>query len=101
MTSKLFKQNFDKIKWTGECARRNDARPKKQRARSRIEVIRDIDPYQSVIDGSVISSRREHREHLKRHNCVEIGSEDNVPTRPKSDPDIKPFIKRAMDLHGF
>jgi len=36
-------------------------------------IIGDIEPYRSTIDGSVIGSRSRHRAHLKEHNCVEIG----------------------------
>ena len=35
----------------------------------------DIKPYQSMIDGSTISSRSQHKRHLKRHGCVEVGNE--------------------------
>lgn len=35
----------------------------------------DIQPYRSQITGEIISSRSQHREHLKRHNCFEIGNE--------------------------
>ena len=35
----------------------------------------DIAPYQSMIDGSLITSRSAHREHLKKHNATEIGNE--------------------------
>ena len=38
-------------------------------------VMPDIAPYRSMIDGSMITSRREHREHLRRHGCVEVGNE--------------------------
>ena len=38
-------------------------------------IIRDIEPYKNMIDGKMITSRREHRELLKRHNCIEIGNE--------------------------
>lgn len=38
-------------------------------------VIKDIKPYKSMITGEIISSRSQHREHLKRHNCFEIGNE--------------------------
>ena len=39
-------------------------------------VIQDeIKPYKSMIDGRMISSRSEHRELLRRHNCVEVGNE--------------------------
>ena len=35
----------------------------------------DIKPYRSMIDGTLITSRSQHREHLARHNCVEVGNE--------------------------
>ena len=39
------------------------------------QVISDIDPYISQIDGSLITSRSKHRDHLKAHGCVEVGNE--------------------------
>lgn len=51
-------------------------------------VMPDIQPYTSMIDGSTITSRSHHREHLKRHGCVEIGNDSSV-TNPKPQP-IKP-----------
>lgn len=38
-------------------------------------VMGDIQPYKSMIDGSWITSRSQHREHLKAHGCQEIGNE--------------------------
>jgi len=38
-------------------------------------VMPDIAPYQSMIDGSLISSRSRHREHLRDNGCIEIGNE--------------------------
>lgn len=38
-------------------------------------VMPDIQPYQSMIDGSMISSRSQHRAHLKAHGCIEVGNE--------------------------
>jgi hypothetical protein len=35
----------------------------------------DIQPYRSQIDGSMITSRSQHRAHLKAHGCIEIGNE--------------------------
>ena len=35
----------------------------------------DIKPYQSMIDGSMITSRSRHREHLQAHGCIEVGNE--------------------------
>lgn len=38
-------------------------------------IMSDIQPYQSMADGSMITSRSQHRAHLKQHNCIEIGNE--------------------------
>lgn len=35
----------------------------------------DLAPYQSMIDGSMIEGRAQHRAHLKQHGCVEVGNE--------------------------
>jgi hypothetical protein len=44
-------------------------------------VMPDITPYRSIIDGREIGSRSTHREHLRAHNCIEVGNER--PTPPK------------------
>lgn len=44
-------------------------------AEPKIQVVSDIGGYKSMADGSWISSRSQHREHLKRHNCFEVGNE--------------------------
>lgn len=38
-------------------------------------VMGDISPYNSIITGELITSRSKHREHLRKHNCIEVGSE--------------------------
>lgn len=42
---------------------------------ARTYIMPDIQPYQSMADGSMITGRRQHREHLRQHNCIEIGNE--------------------------
>lgn len=42
-------------------------------------ISRDIEPYQSMITGEMITSRSHHREHLRQHNCVEVGNEKPKP----------------------
>lgn len=54
---------------------REDYQAPKESELARPMVIRDIEPYQNMIDGRMIKSRSEHRELLKRHNCIEIGNE--------------------------
>jgi hypothetical protein len=38
-------------------------------------VMADMQPYQSMVDGSMIEGRRQHREHLKSHKLIEVGNE--------------------------
>lgn len=39
-------------------------------------VVPDITPYKSMIDGKMVTSRSEHRRHLKANNCIEVGNDD-------------------------
>ena len=41
-------------------------------------VMPDIQPYRSMIDGTMITSRSAHRSHLKQHGCVEVGNDSSV-----------------------
>lgn len=54
---------------------------------SGVLIVPDIAPYQSMITGEMITSRSRHREHLRQHDCFEVGNElkpmltyyDNIP----------------------
>jgi hypothetical protein len=63
--------------------------------RSDIHIMGDIQPYQSQIDGSMITSRSKHREHLRRHDCIEVGNDSSLYRKPKpieSPPGLKEKI---------
>lgn len=61
-------------------------------------VVKDTEPYRSVIDGSMIGGRRQHREHLKAHGCVELGNEMPRPAKRSIVPgEIAADIKRSME----
>ena len=65
-------------------------------------VMGDIQPYTSMIDGTLITSRSHHRVHLKDHGCVEVGNDSSVmnPKPPKplqSPPGLKDAIIRAAN----
>ena len=42
----------------------------------------DIKPYKSMIDGRMITSRSQHKRHLKANNCIEVGNETMQNTAP-------------------
>ena len=59
-----------------------------------LQIIRDIDPYKSMITGERIKSRAHHRQHLRDHGCIEVGNEKMTTNLAK--PDSK---KRKEILH--
>ena len=50
-------------------------------------VVPDIAPYKSMIDGRMITSRSQHRRHLKANGCIEVGNDD--PTKFVKKPKLK------------
>lgn len=63
-------------------------------------VMKDIQPYKSMIDGSEITSRSRHREHLRDHGCIEVGNDSSLarkPESPKPPPGLKDHIIRAVN----
>ena len=60
-------------------------------------VIKDIEPYQSMVTGERIRSRSHHREHLRDHNKIEIGNEMPPHTQDAPLPRAGADIKRAIE----
>lgn len=83
MTDKEYFIDF----WTPTIGREEAERSwEVKQAQTRLEapmVQGDIQPYRSMIDGSMIESRSKHRAHLKAHGCIEIGNETHHVTKPK------------------
>lgn len=68
-------------------------------------VIPDIEPYVAIAGdraGKVISSRKEHREFLRRNNFEEIGNEKDYMTRhggmSEDNPNLVPDRQREENL---
>lgn len=56
----------------------------------------DIQPYRSMITGEQISSRSQHRAHLRSHGMIEMGNEKvPVPKELKPPPGLKETIARV------
>lgn len=63
---------------------------------SGIHIMGDIEPYRSMLDGSIITSRSKHRQHLKDHGCVEVGN-DSSALNPKRKPlESPPGLKETL-----
>ena len=67
-------------------------------------IIKDIHPYQSQIDGRMITSRSQHRNHLREHGCIEVGNDSSIKNPvykpPGSPPGLKEKIIQAVDQHS-
>jgi len=70
---------------------------KREGVERRMQIVRDIQPYTSMIDGSTISSRSRHREHLQAHGCIEVGNETQAAPKPYETPKAgRDARKRAL-----
>lgn len=58
-----------------EALRSWEVKEAQQRIDLNFLVMPDIEPYQSMATGEMITSRSQHREHLKIHRLNEIGNE--------------------------
>jgi hypothetical protein len=58
-------------------------------------VMLDIQPYKSMIDGSMITSRSVHRDHLRQHGCIEVGNE-KMETKLPPPKDTRKEVMRAQ-----
>jgi hypothetical protein len=62
-------------------------------------VMGDISPYKSMATGEMITSRSQHREHLKRHSLIEIGNETKYLAKKepiKPPPGLRDTIARTV-----
>jgi hypothetical protein len=60
-------------------------------------IMRDLEPYRSPLDGSMVTSRSQHRAHMRQHGVIEMGNER--PRMQRQDvalPSVGADIKRAM-----
>lgn len=62
-------------------------------------VIPDIQPYKSMIDGQMVTSRSEHRRHLKANNCIEVGNEDPSKHIRKEKPDTSRLERLKWEVN--
>ena len=73
-----------------------------ERRSTSYQVMPDIQPYQSMVDGTLITSRSHHREHLKQHGCEEVGNDSSLFHEPrplKPPPGLKDVIIQAAHKH--
>ena len=59
-----------------------------------LQIIPDIQPYKSMIDGSTVTSRSRHRDHLRAHECIEVGNEKMETTYAPPDREARRAVLR-------
>lgn len=61
--------------------------------------IKDIGEYRSPIDGSVITTRSAHRDHMRAHDVYELGNDRTLaaPAPPSADRELGELIKRHLN----
>jgi len=65
-------------------------------SKAKHQIMLDIQPYKSMVDGSMITSRSKHREHLRQHNCIEIGNETMQNTPPPVQSNRREMLHRRL-----
>lgn len=84
--------------WPSQCM--DHYRKRKGEDKVGLQIMKDIDPYKSVVDGSIIGGRKQHRDHLRARGLVEVGNE-NVKQTYVPPPDPVADIRRAMEEHRY
>lgn len=57
----------------------------------------DIKPYKSMVTGEIITSRSQHREHLRKHGLREVGNETAALYKPHQNlPDVSPQKRKEL-----
>lgn len=69
-----------------------------------LHLISDLEPYRSVVDGSIIGGRKQHRDHLRAHGCEEVGNEPIFGEKYRKEqtpaPGLMGDIERAFQETG-
>lgn len=63
------------------------------------DIMPDIQPYQSMVTGEIITSRSKHRQHLKDHNMVEVGNDSSLTKPYQGIPDANPQQRKELLIH--
>ena len=61
----------------------------------------DVPEYRSMATGEMIRGRAMHREHLRKHDLVEIGNEKLGPKKYEADHNVRPELMEAVKQHGL
>lgn len=83
----------------GKVVDKATAAPNPMELRRPVNLMKDLDPFVSMVDGSVIGSRMDRRAHNRRHGVIDVGDDKTVfqqksPYNPRN---VGEDIMRAID----
>ena len=78
----------------GEAARRGLLAEQRNRS---YQIMPDMQPFVSPIDGKVVGGRAQRREHMRVHDVIEVGNERLSSPKPVQPKNIAFDIARAYD----
>ena len=86
----------------GKVVPKEDAPPDPRERKAPVNLMGDIEPFVSPVDGKPVMSRAARREHNRRHGVVDIGNDQGVFKRktPYEPRGVGEDIKRAFEEHG-
>lgn len=78
----MARERYIQCRFTGVLYPANEYAVKKSETNTPY-IIGDIQPYRSMQTGEMITSRSQHRAHLRQHGLIEVGNEIDALTKPK------------------
>lgn len=66
----------------GKIVDREIAAPHPFAVKRSVYVVSDIEPFVSIVDGSIVGSRTDRREHNRRNGVIDVGNDPAVLRRP-------------------
>lgn len=83
----------------GRVVDREEAGPHPLAAKRPVNLMRDLEPFVSIVDGSIIGSRTDRREHNRRNGVIDVGDDPAVlRPRPSYEPqNVGEDIARVFD----
>jgi len=106
-TNKAYTNGLKNIDWSigreereAQEAKRKAANRKLAAAKYQHQIMPDIQPFIDPIDGNEITSRRQKREFMRKHDVIDVGNEKPRPPRRQALPPVSEDIKRALQELG-
>lgn len=94
-TEDVFRKIEDHGEWPDHC------NTMMSRYITTTNVMADMKEYRSPLDGTVVRSRKHHRDHMRKHGVIEVGNEKLKGKNGTYDPsNVRDEINRSINDHN-